>query len=365
MKKDTLPRGAELFSISDEAGDLQNMGHIVVCGEEKGGTDALIPVVRELIDRGFSVSGLLAGIGLEVFTALGKEKYKLQLEKTNDLVPTNEEPDAILLSPSVDGRLERYLGQSFASPRVLIEDFYESSRYVLSKGIEDNIEPPTVCVIDEDAKRLMKRRFPNVSIPVEITGSPSFDSVFNEDVDRIREQKRIELGIGSKSLVAFMMPPLGHTMLAEQVAESFRELDNTVFAVRPHMRDTISQSAYEKIFDGIPHVGVSIASTKGLGAAADVVITQRSTYGLSAAVRQQPNISLRDFVPSGFTLPLVDAGLSLESTPVKLASDIEELLEGSSERCDMLRQKMAEYRVDGKSASRVADVVCRQLVVIN
>jgi hypothetical protein len=161
-----------------------------------------------------------------------------------------------------------------------------------------------------------------------------------------------------------MMPPLDHTLLAEQVADAFRRLDDVFFVIRPHTRDTVDQATYEQIFDGISHLDINIPNTRGLGVAADVVITQRSTYALVAAIRQQFNISLRDFVPPEFTLPLVDTGASLESTPDRLASDVNELLDGSSERCDLLRKKIAEYRIDGKSAARVADVVCRSLVAV-
>lgn len=157
-----------------------------------------------------------------------------------------------------------------------------------------------------------------------------------------------------------MLPYLHDTRLAEGTAAACQGLgDDTIIALKCHPRDTNDHTVYEEIFRDVPMLDME--KSKGLGIAADLVITQRSTYSLTAVIRQQLNIALSDDVPEGFTLPTVDAGASLGADVTSLQAAITELLDGKSERCATLRHNMKPYAADGRSALRVADVICRQL----
>ena len=60
---------------------------------------------------------------------------------------------------------------------------------------------------------------------------------------------------------------------------------------------------------------------------------------------------------SGFTFPLVDAGVSAPALPPDLPPLIPELLEGVSPLCEGLRERMRSLKNDGHAARRVADIV--------
>lgn len=353
-----LPGGAEWLFVPGQRDCSAKSDHIIVCGEEKGGTDALLPVVRELVTRGIGVKALMAGIGLQIFR--GKiQEYNLSIDAGSQELAADQPPGALLYSPSNDGRIERYLSKAYqGTDSYIIEDHYESSRFAVGLTLDDGLRPPTVCAVDFEAERLIKQRFPHAEVSVVITGSPAFDALHSEDRLLIQQQVKEKLEIADKKLVALILPGLGHTALAAEIAEACQTgADDIVFAVRRHPRDTVDDATIERIFADVNCVDTGRYTTDEVGAAADVVVAQRSTYSLKAAARQVPNIAIPKFIPKGFTLPLVEAGASLAAEPRELPWAIGELLQDSSTRLSQLKEGMKPYKVDGLSAKRVADVV--------
>jgi hypothetical protein len=364
---DFLPSNSELFSVdSMPGGQSGEIGHVVVCGEETGGSDALMPVLRELRSRNIGVTALLAGNGLRILTTRGHE-HDLRVHPIDTWPKRATQPNAVLITPSEDGRLEEYLLQKHPDTNsVVIEDYHESSRRSVAHVHELGIQPPTVCVLDPEAERLIALRFPDVDVPVVVTGSPTFDELFDEDLASKRAEMRSELGIlDSQKFVTLFMPRLGEELVgyAQEIAKSLQVTDDSIlFTSRQHPSDTLSKEAFKQIFNGSNMIDTSDIPLDKVAVAADLAIAQRSVTNLRAVTRQQLTITLNQFIAPGFTFPLVDSGASLPATPSELPSVISELLAGESERCDELRKNMKQYQTDGKAASRVADIVCRSIV---
>jgi hypothetical protein len=358
-----LPRATELFSIVGQSEQPPGPEHVVVCGEETGGTNALMPVIRELLDRKIGITALLSGNGRRILMNRGHE-HGLQCVPTNTWPEAADNPDGVVMTPSEDGRLEEYLLEEYENTAItVIEDYHESGRRAIGHAARLGMELPTICVVDEEATRLIRRRFPGLAVPVVETGSPTFDELLGEDMPSMRTRMKAELGIpaGSK-FVAFLIPRLGDKslQLANDFAKAIQGMDESIiFTARRHPSDKIDRVAYERIFHGLNMLDTSATPTDEVAEAADLIIAQRSVTVLRAVIRQQLTVTLNQFVPEGFTLPLVDSGASLPALPHDLSEVIEELLQGESARCDTLRSNMKSYGTDGKAASRVADVVCR------
>jgi hypothetical protein len=362
--KPNLPRATELFSVIGESQESTGPEHIVVCGEETGGTDALMPVIQELLKRNIGVTALLAGNGLRALMTRGAE-LGLRAVPLEAWPEAADNPSGVVITPSEDGRLEEYLLDKYKDkPVTVIEDYHESSRRAIAHAARLGIEIPTVCVVDNEAERLIRKRFPDLSVPVVKTGSPTFDRLLKEDVPSMRRHMKRELEIPEENkFVAFLIPRLGKNslLLASDFAKAIRGMsEDIIFTARRHPSDTIDCAAYDEIFEGLDLLDTSATSTDKVAEAADLIIAQRSVTILRAATRQQPTITLTRFTPEDFTLPLVDSRASLPIQAGKqLPSAITELLEGESARCDELRANMKPYKTDGKAASGVADVVCR------
>jgi hypothetical protein len=148
--------------------------------------------------------------------------------------------------------------------------------------------------------------------------------------------------------------------LAEEIAASLQAytMPDLVYAVRHHPSDRVPVDVYKRLFAGLPCINTTAYPTDRVAAAADVFIGQRSTTLLRSVARQQPTINVDKYVPPGFSMPLTESGASLSAQPHELPPAITELLEGTSTRYHQLIENMRPYSVDGKAASRVADVVC-------
>ncbi len=351
---------AAWYTVESEHDIAPDALHVLACGEEGGGTEALIPVLSELQRRGIGATALVGGIGLARFGTVGV-RHGLRLSP-HDGEPGMDVANGLLLSPSYDGGMEEYLMSRYAgAPAVLTEDYYESSRYVIARALANGLDVPLICTVDNEAVRLISRRFSDVTAETRVTGSPAFDVLADEDTAVAARHVKAGLGlVDGQKLAVFLMPNLHHTQLAAEVAASCHGLigDDVVLTARAHPADSLSSEDFTWIFSGVPYVESTDYTPDEVAAAADLVIVQRSTHGLRAALRQKPSISLREYVPDEFTLPLVDAGASVEVPSTAVGPMILELLQGTSQRCINLRAAMQPYEIDGKAAARVADIVC-------
>lgn len=363
----SLPDRAELFSVVGPDGALPSDAPCVVaCAEEVGGTNALGPVLRQLHGRSIGATVLAAGNGLRILQERGYE-HGLRLQGPLAAWPEAALcPGALLISPSEDGRLEEYLFARFRStPAVVVEDYYESGRRAVACAASMELVLPTVCVVDGEAERLIRRRFRNVPVPVEVTGSPTFDALAGEDFAAVQERAKKELGVPpEQKFVTFLIPRLGERslLLAGRVARAFQRMGpEYLFTARRHPSDTIEAAAYGRLFQVASMLDTAALPTDKVADAADLVIAHRSVTVLREVMRQHPTITLAQHLDPDFTFPLVDAGASVAARPAELPEIIPELLAGTSPRCRALRRNMERYRPDGGAAARVADVVCRAM----
>lgn len=168
-----LPKGALWYEVVGPEGADSGTAPVIVCGEDVGGTDAILEVAFELaVQRRMRVMALLAGHGEQVFMRRAKE-HCLTVTPSDDPGATKL-PRAVILSPSVSARLERFLMRRYSGKVDITvdEDFAVACRRIIDFAIEQGLEMPTVCASDDIAKELLIGWFPGHDIPIEVTAHP-------------------------------------------------------------------------------------------------------------------------------------------------------------------------------------------------
>lgn len=363
-----LPERAGLYAVhpfGDAPPLAPDARHVVVCAKDTGGTEALLPVLRELHANNIGTTAIAAGVGLRILQERGRQ-HNLRLSDPLDGWPSPaSHPGGLLLTPSVAGDLEETLLAWFPrTPAAIVEDYYESSRHAVKIAAETGRSLPTVCAVDSEAKRLIRDRFTGLGVPVKVTGSPTFDALAGEDVAATQARSRKELAVPpNEKLIAFLMPHLGESSLrlAQGVAGAFQEMGGEyMVALRPHPSDPVPLTEYEKLFEDVRTRRTVGIPTDTVANAADLVVAGRSVAARREAVRQRFTVTLEGHLARGFTSPLAEIGASVPASPDELPELIPELLQGVSPRCENLRQAMAPLRSDGRAAARVA-AVCAEL----
>jgi hypothetical protein len=363
----------------------KTMHKILVASRDPGSANALVPVMRQLLEKNdIEMMVLTDGRAQEAFynnfPCQDITPSGMALEADN-VIGT---PDLILTDSSDERGLETYAAATFGGvPTVAIEDYYFNSHPYLEALLERNLPlPERICVMDKAAKRLILEKFPPATYPqiserIVITGQPAFDRFAKEPTEQIHRDVRTELGIkDSEQLISMMttftnqgdVPPRTRQAV-EKMADQIQGLGgNVVFAFRPHPRiDQTPYEQYEKIFRerGVRIIDSRQYSSDQINAASDIVMTTWSTEGLNGIYRRKPTIHITDDewqpVPDVLTLPLppVKVGASIGLTKLSnLGPVIQELSNPDSQLSNDLRQRMDQfYPVDGKNTERVLNEV--------
>ena len=352
-------------------GDEDTEGkNILVATRDPGSANALLPVLKELdTDPGIRITAITDGRAEEII----EREFHVEDLTPEDNILTAEKiigsPNVILIDNSEEKGIDTYVSATFPdTPKILVEDYYANTISFLHILTERNIPlPDKICVMDEGAKELIIKEFPDLEKRIEVTGQPAFDRFATEDTERIARETREKLGLKPGDKLVSFMSTIDGTEKVAHLAEALKRISaDFYFIFRRHPRDNTSYEAYRKILAdaGIKVIDANDFSTNDIGAASDVVLTTWSTEGLHSIYRRKPTINIVDKnfpVPEGIVLPLVPVKLgasvgldSMEGLPEILP----QLLDTKSALNRKLNKKMNKYyQADGKNASRIAKIV--------
>ena len=364
----------KLFSVrnaTQEQNSKEFEKRVFVISRDPGSANALAPVMAILNEKQkLSLTVMTDGRAQEIF----QNQFRLDDVTPKDMALGADRvvgsPDAILLDPSQSEQgVDLYTAATYREvPTVIVEDYYTSSRRYLEALKERHLPNPTkICVIDDFAKTLIIRDFPELEDNIMVTGQPAFDRFSTENTELIGAETRKELNIDQKE--KFVVFFSGRQNL-DAVKYFIKELEKASFkfkfAYRLHPRDNTPPEEYEKIFSqsNIDVIQTHHINSDRISAADDVVMTVSSTEGIHAIYRRKPTIHIsdpkfaqlrKDLVPA----PPVQLGASVGVENLSdLASNIENLLNPESEVNVALLEHMKKYyKSDGKNAERVADIV--------
>lgn len=345
--------------------------NIVVVSRDPGSANALFPVVELLNkDESSEIKIVADGRAEEIFEGKFKTKDITPQDSVFQIAEIVGSPDVILTDASTEQGAEIFIATTFNEvPVVLVEDYYDSSRGYLKRLKESNLPfPRKICVIDNEAKNLIIKKYPELANIIEVTGQPAFDRFAHEDTEKIAEEVRKKLGIKPEEKLIIFMSSMDKLELTQKIAEELTKVGGGFkFSFRIHPNDNVPLADHEKEFKdrNIDYVETLGFSTDEISAASDLVITTTSTEGLHAIYRRKPSIHINDprFVDQSnldmIPLPPVKLGASIGVDNVDdLAIWVNKLLDTQSEENAVLLKNMDKnYPSDGKNAQRVADIL--------
>jgi len=345
--------------------------NIVVESRDPGGANALVPVLELLQkQKDVKIKAITDGRAQEIF----QKNFK-----TKDITPEDNilraaeligSPDLALIGISDESGIEMFVSATFPEvPSVLVEDYYSASSGYLQRLKDGKLPyPKKICVIDEGAKDILIRKFPDLEGRVEVTGQPKFDKIAIEDTEKIEKEVKRKLGLTAKDkLVSFMSTTIDGVEKIKEIASAIQKTGSEFyFAFKRHPRDNISYAEYKKIFEdaGIKIIDTEEFTVDEIGAASDVVLTTWSTVGIDAIYRRKPVANIVDFrypVPEGYDFPLAPVKLQA-SAGVDHIEQLTEILpqlldKKSSTNAQLLKNIEKHYKLDGKSAERVVNII--------
>lgn len=357
----------KVLEIEKGAGDnfTGKIKNVLVEARDPGGANALAPVL-ELLNRegGTNIKMITDGRAQEIIQGKFKTKDITPQDNILKAVGVVGSPDAVLIGVSDEAGIEMFVSANFPEvPSVLVEDYYGSSLDYLSR-LEESRQPfpKKICVMDEVARDIIIKKFPELSDAIEITGQPAFDRFTKEDTKKVAEETKKELGIKPKEKIVTFMSAMEDMALIKRFAEELAKIKGCRFIFRKHPRDNVTMEDYRMAFEsrGIDFVNTMYMPTDKIAAASDLVIVTTSTEGLSAIYRRKPSINIIDpeYSDRGAP-PSVKLGASVGLDRMEnLAICVEELLDPKSKRSKDLQKGMKKhYSADGKNAEKVVKVL--------
>lgn len=344
---------------------------LLVATRDPGSGNALLPVIKELAgDAGVKINILTDGRAQEIIQKnlkledITPEKMILEADKVIG------QPQAILMDRSTSEMgVDTYVDATFPEvPKILVEDYYTNSINFLGELMERNLPlPEKICVMDQGAKEIIVKKFPQLKNRIEVTGQPAFDRFVGENTRELAKEVKQKLGLQETDKLVAYMSTLDEPEKIRQMAAALKdEVGDFYFVFRRHPRDNVDYDTYKKILteQGIRVVDTDAFSTDEIGAAADVIITTWSTEGLHGIYRRKPTVHVIDpdfRIPKNLDLPLVPvklgASVGLEKMG-QLSRVLPQLLDTDSSLNVSMKTNMEKYYpADGQNARRVANVV--------
>lgn len=197
------------------------MKRIVAVLGDRGGANAVIPVLEKAVQQQHEVSVVLAGTCERQY-----QSKKLQLDsrfsvrcltRTAVLSELTAQASILLLGASQSGEgaeAARVLSYGHM-PVVLVEDIYGSAMPILQKLIPqdvDRVRNLAVCVTDDVARELLLRAFPLLSRDVRVTGGPQYDAVSKLKEHWLSRRESLRKGYGEDGLLALVCGGLNGTV---------------------------------------------------------------------------------------------------------------------------------------------------------
>ena len=387
---------------------MVNELNVVCVSNDPGGGSAVLPVVRELGERGHNIWSYLAGPSVDIFRYKAPE---LDYEAVEDDVSPNlaqslldQKETSILVSASgTYNKVEhtfRVAARALGIPIVAVCDYwydYSASFGREQSGVLVQSLPDIVCVPDEISRSDLCREIGFAPNNVVVTGPPALeDSVCSfhaaSDMNRDKWRRKYDVGKEQTTIVffsdAFYTGPNG---LYEEAAEGklFDDSGQSIFGytppeilenlinvlveestrigrkvnllVKPHPREHPEKliSILDAMEDQLVTANLlTNVPAVELMSVADVVFGMGSVVLIESALNGKPTISLQIglleqdiFDPCmgntlGYTIPVFDKA--------KLKLVVSKVLDGSI--IDVVPKPDNPLLIDG-AAARVADVV--------
>ncbi|PIR93548.1 hypothetical protein COT99_00050 [Candidatus Falkowbacteria bacterium CG10_big_fil_rev_8_21_14_0_10_43_10] len=360
----------KILRLQREGAATENEKKLLVAARDPGSGSALTPVLKELAgDEEMQIDIIADGRAQEIvqknFLTKDITPPGMVLEADN-VIGT---PDVILMDRSCETGIDSYVTATFPeAPKILVEDYYLNTPDFLAELKKRDLPlPEKICVMDEGAKELIVKRFPDLESRIEITGQPAFDKFAHEDTKKISQEVRQKLNLSPEDKLVSFMSTKDEPAKIKKMAEALKKLgDDFYFIFRRHPRDNTSYETYKQIFveAGIKIIDTDEFTTDEIGAASDVVLTTWSTEGLKGIYRRKPTAHITDHnfrIPEDIELPLVPVKLGASvgiDNMDELIEILPQLLDQKSPLNHSLKEKMEKnYQADGNNAKRVADIV--------
>lgn len=345
---------------------------ILAVVKDPGGTNGVLPVVRELRQSGFEVHLVGNGKAVEILS-LANEPFTAA-ESAEEILNRFGRPEALITSMCSQGGIGRDLvpllrGQC---PTFALQDFWGAR--LLTDWADLKYRPDYICVNDTVGVALAARAWPDFS-PNRIltTGYPAIDRYANFSVPAVAEKARALLGIVSYRpvvLYAGIVKRAGD-ILAEVVA-AVNDLNVEVTFIprmHPRMPDDAPEELpkwYKALADfknGYICADSSACNLQSLIACANVVLSAYSTTLVDAAALRIANISVlypevgmaRFLEETGGLMkefPLVELGCSAKAAcRDELRALLSQAIRGE---LGLVAAQQKHFQLDGQNARRVA-----------
>jgi CDP-glycerol glycerophosphotransferase (TagB/SpsB family) len=282
-------------------------------------------------------------------------------------------PDVFVTSTCGDGGLGRNLIPHFrelAIPTVAVTDYWGGGQNQFFKEVE--FWPDAICVQDELSKDMLLEDWHGYSeTRVHVTGQPAFDALANMDAVKIKSEVRELSGCkDNRPLIVYAGQLQGSSETLLALVRALNTLPDTMYlTLLKHPRFFINSPEEEEPWNKAVAEfknGVIFErgdfSTDEWSAACDVMISMTSTVLATAGYFRKECISI--------LLPELDKlqGLGLSGLPMeklgtcavaRSQNEIKTLIAKalSSNGLGLKENQEKHFKLDGKSASRVADVV--------
>lgn len=358
----------------------------VVAGfRDTGGTNTILPVLKELLERSVDIAAVVTEPGEKILRESGLgfslSPHRNPLWRIDRLTRANAMITSFSGVSSIELALHRraHRNKAHKIPVFGMEDYPGSYFYNWEKFFQDNPNaktpnalPDYLFVWNEWAREV------NLANPlglqedrIIVTGAPAQDQIARMDKVKTRQEVREKLGIDKDELlIGWFGQVEGATVESLQVLLGSLialDLKNYTLAARLHPYDKTPREIYDDILKPFRYVSASSAIERDANrviAACDLVVNERSTIALQAAALGVPVISIaipeineRYGVMVGLRVPVIEDGTSPLVSEIKdMAKVLEQVLfDAHFRRC--LDAKMQAWKSDGKAAKRIADKI--------
>lgn len=335
-----------------------------------GASNACLPVIKILKDKGVPVSVYAEGSAYQCF----KEKFSFITECKMDDLFDFVKPSLVVATCAMTGGAVPIDLTNEAKKRnlpvLLVEDMWSAH-----SPFKWGILPDGVCVMDEFAKNLILKSWPNYSESnIHITGSSIFDKFASIDTESARCKLRWILGLNENWPVVFFPATglvSGMSQVIRMLVNALNSLNISVyFILRDHPSVSFSKASeyrselrnlkIERIIDS------SNLTSNEVNAGSDIVVGTFSSMIAEACYMRKPVLiiwtseiarTLIEATNKSLTeWPITNLGAALKAGSVdEIKICLKKIINGDT--ADVLQAQQKHFRADGLSASRIASVI--------
>lgn len=265
------------------------MGFVWAVCKDPGGTNGLLPVVKQLRNIGHDVKVIPNGKAVELLGGGNEECFTF--EQALALMP---EPDVLVTSMCSDGGLGRNLVPLLfraGIPAVALQDFWGARLW--TSWADPRYRPNYICVNDEIGADIVIKAWPEIlRSRIKITGYPAMDKYANLDVEGTAARARLALGLTEKKPVILYAGSVEREgEVISEVVKVLNEIGADIYFVprqHPRMKNNAPEEVphWEKAMDdfkgGTLIADSSACDTISIIAASDLVIAMYSAVNIEA-----------------------------------------------------------------------------------